>query len=85
MRTGSQLRKDSSGSMKTQVARITYIGLKALRTVIRGKGAQRYLDHKFAHLSLAEVQDFLEAFGAEGVECVAFAGDFINIRPRPAG
>ena len=85
LRTGSQLREDSSSGLKTQTARIAYLGRKALRRVIRGKGAQRYLDHKFAHLSIAGVQGLLEAFGADGVECVAFSGDFINIRPRPAG
>lgn len=82
---GGRLQSASPNGAKTQAARLAYAGRKALRRVIRGKGGQRYLDHKFAHLSLAEVKDLLDAFGADGIECRAFAGDFISIRSQQGG
>lgn len=68
---------------RTLAARIAYSARKALRNARHGGRNQHYLDHKFPHLACDEVAAMLGAFGADGLECRAFAGDFINIRRLP--
>lgn len=70
--------------LQMQAARIAYATRKTLRNLIRGRRGFGYLDHKFSHLSLDEVAGLLAVYGADGLECREFAGDFINIRPLQA-
>ena len=74
--------------LKTWVANSGYTAKKAVRGALRrGVGSRHYINHKFAHLSLDEVQKILRAFetGGPHLECHCFAGDFINIHLSAAG
>lgn len=74
---------ERGGGFKTLVAGIAYAGRKALRNAIPGRKRLHYLDHKFPHFARDEVAAMLGAFGADGLECRSFSGDFINIRRLP--
>ena len=78
------LRSGSADSLQTRLARGAYALRKTARNVLR-RGDHRYLDHKFARLSLPEVEDLLRAFDASDVEASAYSGDFIHIRQRREG
>jgi surface carbohydrate biosynthesis protein len=78
------LRSGSADSLQTRLARGAYALRKTARNVLR-RGDHRYLDHKFARLSLPEVEDLLRAFDAADVEASAYSGDFIHIRQRREG
>lgn len=75
-------------SLKTWVANSGYAAKKALRGAVRrGEGSRHYINHKFAHLSLEEVQRILSAFktGDDRLECRRFAGDFVIIHRSATG
>ncbi len=78
------LRKGSARGLPTQLARLAYMLRKTARRVLR-RDAHRYLEHKFARLSLPEVEGLLRAFDAADVEARAYGGDFIHIRQRREG
>jgi surface carbohydrate biosynthesis protein len=73
------LRLGSARGLQTQMARWAYALRKLARRVLR-RNAHRYLDHKFAPLSLPEVESILRAFDAADVEARTYGGDFILIR-----
>jgi surface carbohydrate biosynthesis protein len=65
--------------VQTQVAQLAYEAKNMLRGLVRGRQKAGYLDHKFSHLSLGEVESPLRALGGEELECRKFS-DFVNIR-----
>lgn len=72
--------KSRTGGVRALQRRGAYMVKKRLRGLVRRKGLQGYVDHKFPHLSLEEVVGLLECYGAEGIECRKMACDFINIK-----
>ncbi len=64
-------------SLRMQLAYWAYL----LRKTVR-RNDHHYLDHKFAYLSLSEVEHLLQKFDATDVEAHHFMGDFIQIRQR---
>ena len=67
---------------KVLMAKAFYIAKKVLRSALRrNRGDLNYLDHKFSHLSLSEVDSVLRAFESEStpLKCRRFAGDFVHI------
>ena len=74
-------RDRSVSGLQARLARGAYALRKAARRVLR-RGGHRYLDHKFARLSLTEVEGLLQAFDAADIEARTYGADFIHILRR---